>query len=278
MFTVAAPDGLRLALHDYGGCGEPVLLLHGITANGRSMEQFARALLPRRVFALDFRGRGDSERPSRGADLAEHAQDARAALSEIRTETGADPDVLGHSMGALVALLLAADPEAPLRRAVLVDAAGDVPLQDLEAIRPSLQRLEQEVEGADPYIAAMRAVPHLQPWNDACEAFARWDLELTPAGRARSRVRAGQIMEEIARNQEIRLTPYQSRVERPVLILRAPEPVYPGGRPVFSRASALAAHAAIAGSLLIEVPGTHHYSIGLQEQPIVAEAVRRFLG
>lgn len=276
--TITAGDGLPLALHDFGGTGRGVLLLHGITANARSMEHFARYLLPdHRVFALDFRGRGESGQPARGAGLTEHALDAEAALCHVRAVTGEDPDVVGHSMGGLVALIVAAQEAAPLRRAVLVDGAGDVEAVNLEAIKPSLARLEAELPSEEAYRAAFRAAPHLQPWNDAVEAFVRWDMRALPSGAVRSRISAGQILEEMERNAPIRLAPYQAQIRREVLILRAPEPVAAGLAPVFDREAGRRAHAAIRESLLIKVPWAHHYSIALQEQPVVAAALGQFL-
>ena len=71
------------------------------------------------LFALDLRGRGDSDKPDAPYGFTEHARDVAAAMRAM----GLGPSiVVGHSMGAFVATALAAqDPglvsgPVPLRR------------------------------------------------------------------------------------------------------------------------------------------------------------------
>ena len=62
---IAAGDGLRLHVRDYGGSDEraPLLCLHGLTRNARDFTAFAERYSPkRRVIVVEFRGRGLSDR------------------------------------------------------------------------------------------------------------------------------------------------------------------------------------------------------------------------
>lgn len=114
-------DGWTLALIRYRPVGEPsgppVLLCHGISANGRNMDldeghSLARFLAGRgrETFALSLRGNGESDRPDpeRGRPVLYSMdtyaeQDLPAALARVRELTGAPRvDYVGHSMGGLI--------------------------------------------------------------------------------------------------------------------------------------------------------------------------------
>ncbi len=270
-----APDGLPLALHDLGGQGEPALLLHGITANARALDAVADDLRDGlHLYALDFRGRGLSGSPAHGAAIPEHAWDAVAAIEALRGPV----HLIGHSLGALVALYLTAERPDLVARLVLIDGAGDVPPANLEAIGPSLRRLETEYEDVERYAEALRAAPHLQPWNGYVEAFLRLDLQTLPSGRVRSRIDPRHISEELLANAQLpTLRLSQERIARPALILRAAAPVAKGLPPVFDRTTCLEAHATIQGSLLVELQNLHHYAIGFQPSSLRRAALRDFL-
>src|SRR3989337_1015785 len=63
--TWTSRDGLKLYYRDYPGSDDrpPLLCLHGLTRNSRDFEDFAERYAGRfRVIAVDFRGRGMSER------------------------------------------------------------------------------------------------------------------------------------------------------------------------------------------------------------------------
>src|SRR3990170_2361525 len=63
--TWSSRDGLQLYYRDYPGSDDrpPLLCLHGLTRNSRDFEDFAERYAGRfRVIAVDFRGRGMSER------------------------------------------------------------------------------------------------------------------------------------------------------------------------------------------------------------------------
>jgi pimeloyl-ACP methyl ester carboxylesterase len=101
------------------GEGPPVVLVHGLCGSTRWWARNVEALsLRHRVIAVDLAGFGES----RGDFvLSEAAATLRSFLSGLGL---ARFDLIGHSMGGLVAAELAADFPDAVRKLVLVDAAG----------------------------------------------------------------------------------------------------------------------------------------------------------
>ena len=116
----SVPGDVRLAFGRVGEGPEPVLALHGITAQHRAFNAVARYLRhPDGIIALDLRGRGDSEKPSSGNyGLDEHARDVIRTLDYLGLERGV---LVGHSMGAFVALHAALSYPGRVRALVLLD-------------------------------------------------------------------------------------------------------------------------------------------------------------
>lgn len=142
-----AADGTRLAAAVRGpdaSADLPVLCLPGLTRNGRDFAPLAEALAgdgnrPRRVIAMDFRGRGLSA----WADPATYRVDVEAAdvvagLDALGISTAA---VVGTSRGGLVAMVMAATAGDRLGPVVLNDIGPVIELAGLLAIRDRMQVL-----------------------------------------------------------------------------------------------------------------------------------------
>lgn len=102
-----AGRGATLAVTEYDGDGPPLVLLHGIGSRGVSWWPVVDALAANvRLYALDLRGHGASDRPAAGYLFPDYAADLAAVVDGLDL---ARPAVLGHSLGGLVALTWAAD-------------------------------------------------------------------------------------------------------------------------------------------------------------------------
>lgn len=113
-------EDVTLSYLDSGGPGPVVVLLHGLAGSAQEMADTAAAISDGyRVLALDQRGHGHSTR--RPGDLSRRAYvDDVAAL--IDTVAGGSPvSVVGQSMGAHTALLLAAWHPRLVQRLVLLE-------------------------------------------------------------------------------------------------------------------------------------------------------------
>ncbi|NEA39200.1 alpha/beta fold hydrolase [Streptomyces sp. SID11385] len=123
--TVRA-NGLTLAYRETGPADAPPLLL--LPARGESSADWAPVLGPlaahRRVLALDPRGHGASEYPGTYSFplLRDDVRAFLAALSLTRV------DLVAHSLGGIIACLLAQEHPGLIRRLVLEDVPAPLPL------------------------------------------------------------------------------------------------------------------------------------------------------
>lgn len=105
------------------GQGRPLVLLHGLALGSIASWYFPIALPlaeERRVLLYDLRGHGDSSTPATGYDLATQANDLDVMLRHHMD--GEEPvDIVGHSLGAAIALHFALTRPERVRRLALVD-------------------------------------------------------------------------------------------------------------------------------------------------------------
>jgi pimeloyl-ACP methyl ester carboxylesterase len=113
-----------------------VLLLHGLGVGGAVWQAFARRLLPHlAAVAPDLRGHGQSDAPPDGYQPVDYASD----LAELLARDGGDAaPVVGHSLGALVAVALAEQWPELVAWLVLLD-----PPVDAERRNPDVPRVNE---------------------------------------------------------------------------------------------------------------------------------------
>jgi pimeloyl-ACP methyl ester carboxylesterase len=164
------PDTLRVPVDTTGlGCvrwrgpvGAPVAVaVHGITANAWSFGSVAEHLKGElSLVAVDLRGRGASSDAPQPFGIRSHADDVAAVIERL----GAAPAVIvGHSMGAHVALMCAERHPDAVAGLVLVD--GGPPL----AVDPAKTADEALDDLLGPAIARLRKV-----WPDRVTYHAMW--------------------------------------------------------------------------------------------------------
>jgi pimeloyl-ACP methyl ester carboxylesterase len=119
----------RVAYTEWGDKDEDRLAIcvHGLTRNGRDFDELARALQKeRRVACPDVVGRGRSDwlADKTQYTFITYCADMTALLARLR---GKSVDWVGTSMGGQVGMILAAQPNTPIRRLVLNDIGPFVP-------------------------------------------------------------------------------------------------------------------------------------------------------
>ena len=95
-------NGNSLHYRDWGGSGQPVVLVHGLASNCRIWDLVAPILSQQfRVIALDQRGHGRSFKPDEGYDFATVVSDLDGVIDDLELT---HPIIVGHSWGGDVAL------------------------------------------------------------------------------------------------------------------------------------------------------------------------------
>ena len=119
-------QGIKINYYE-AGQGPPVILLHGFGACTYTWRYLAPELAKdHRVFALDLKGYGLSDKPDDGKYAVSDQADMVAKF--IRTRDLHDLVVIGHSMGGGVTLMtyfqVREDSPARIKKLVLIDSAG----------------------------------------------------------------------------------------------------------------------------------------------------------
>ncbi|HTT48443.1 MAG TPA: alpha/beta hydrolase [Pseudolabrys sp.] len=147
---ISAPDGLRLHARCYGRRSAPalpVVCLPGLARTEADFETLAEALAgdasrPRRVIALDYRGRGRSEYDKEPANYNFQVELADV-LAVIAALDAARAVFVGTSRGGILAMLLAAIRPAAIAGVVLNDIGPVIEPKGLIRIKGYVGKLPQ---------------------------------------------------------------------------------------------------------------------------------------
>lgn len=265
--------GGTLRVLSWGAGPRPVIAVHGITASAVCWRAVARALPEDwTLYAIDLRGRGHSAALPGPYGLDQHGADLRDAVLGLGLGR---PVLVGHSLGAYIALLAAdAHPEA-FGRLVLVDGGLPLPVPadaDLDALLaaslgPALARLSETFPTPEAYIQFWQAHPAFaKSWTADAEQYVRYDLTGEP-GALRSRVVPESVhgdSRDLLLSGE-RIAAALGRLDSPTPLLRAPAGMF--GQPPGMIPDELAAYwqAKVAALTVQTVPGTNHYTILLDQ-------------
>ncbi|MGA8248803.1 MAG: alpha/beta fold hydrolase [Nocardioides sp.] len=172
--------GGSLRVQSWPGAGPPVLAVHGITSSSMSWPLLAQEL-DQPLFAPDLRGRGRSNRLPGPYGMGVHADDCAAVIRAVCDEPVV---VVGHSMGAFVAAVLAARAPELVRAVVLVDGGLPFPAVDEQAVLAGLEPIKQRLLASytrEEYRNWFRHHPAFaSDWTPEVEAYADYDLPDDP--------------------------------------------------------------------------------------------------
>ncbi|UNK69488.1 alpha/beta hydrolase [Microbacterium sp. H1-D42] len=185
--TVSVPvagGALRVGVWEpLGESTQTVLAIHGVTASHLAWPLVVEQLPDMRIIAPDLRGRGASNAVQGPAGMTAHADDLAAVLDAL---DAAAVTVLGHSMGAFVAVVFAYRHPTRVQHLVLVDGglpldvpAGIDPAQLVPLILgPVAERLSRRWPDARAYTEEFwRGHPaFVEDWSDELDAYIAYDL------------------------------------------------------------------------------------------------------
>ena len=179
-------NGIRLHYTRTGGLQgsrkSPLVLAHGVTDDGLCWSPLAAALADRYdVIMVDARGHGYSDAPLEGYGPLEQADDLAGLIRELDLN---HPFILGHSMGAMTTLVLAArHPQLPCAVALedpppWWDSASQPPYTAdwQDQIRTWITRLQQQPRQVLIDMQRVEAprwpAAELEPWADSKLRFS----------------------------------------------------------------------------------------------------------
>jgi pimeloyl-ACP methyl ester carboxylesterase len=209
-----------------GGTGKrPAICVHGLTRNARDFDRLAAALsTDRHVVCPDVVGRGQSDWLTDPAayGYAQYCADMAVLIARLGRD---EVDWVGTSMGGLIGMTLAAQPNSPIRRLVLNDVGPFIPAQALRRLGSYVgqDRRFDDLAGLEAYLRQTHATfgalddaawRHLAVHGHRRLPDGRWGLAYDPAiGRGFA---AATVM-------DIDLSALWQKVQCPVLVLRGTE-------------------------------------------------------
>jgi lipase len=281
--------GGTLALFRLGtgpGTAEPVVAVHGITANSHAWLAVDRALEGRAaLLAVDLRGRGASSALPGPYGMEAYARDLLAVLDACGLERAV---LVGHSLGAYAVARFAADHPERVRAAVLVDGGLTSPeIENVDPepflaafLGPALARLEVTFADRESYHDWWRAHPAFAQADVAdADLFAYADHDL---GGSMPELRSTVAKEAVRADAHelFEMGKPAHRLAVPVEMLRAPRGLQNEPAPMIAAELAAAwANEAPAQRRVTEVPDVNHYTVvmGRSGARAVAQAIVRAL-
>ncbi|MFF2847636.1 alpha/beta fold hydrolase [Streptomyces sp. NPDC058001] len=122
MAYVEVGDGVSLFVQESGTGGRPVVLVPGVGLDHRVWARQTEALAEQhRVFRVDQRGHGSSDKPTDGYEVERLAQDLLTVLHRLEVT---DCALVGWSFGGQVAFRAAAEAPGRVARLALVGSNG----------------------------------------------------------------------------------------------------------------------------------------------------------
>jgi pimeloyl-ACP methyl ester carboxylesterase len=271
------PGEVELAIWRSGSTAEPIVCLHGITAQHRAFNALARALAPSgSLVGVDLRGRGDSQKPDTGCyGLEAHASDVIRVLDHLGLE---DAVICGHSMGGFVALETALSHPDRVRAIVLLDSGWprvEAPPEEMseeqreeaaaieEGLERAFRRLDMTFESPEAYLDFWFPGRGLTPDDlppDLADYYL-YDLEEVEGGYRPKASRAAAEEDSSSVSSEAPSLEKLRGVRCLVALVRASQGFFPGSDPLVSDDTRDAMAGALDLRSDIVVEGATHYTM-----------------
>ncbi len=273
-------DDVTLRWVQWGVQGQPIICVHGITANAFFFQALADDLAKNyQVFAYDLRGRGDSDKPEDGYSVPIHAADLAALIDELGLER---PIIIGHSLGALIALYFAAHYPDKLSKLVLLDAGTPLPwstpAEQPAWLTTAIDRLGTPVSSFQEYIRRLKAAPFLGPyWNDYMNIYYDHDVLHENDGSVIAKCYKAGVLEEAEHFDEAKPEQQWAHIAVPTLLLRAGQGLFTQNDQLVPEQAAEEAQRSIRNCQYANFPKLNHYTIVFLAEQGPLRRIRAFL-
>jgi len=193
---------------------------------------------------------------------------------EAATKMGFDAiDLIGHSMGAYVAMQAAQLAAARIRRLVLIDAVGAPEPAVVPPILAAVQRLDVVYPDAEAYCRRIRDHGAAVPWNELWREHYLCELE-TVGGGVRPRTSKAAVLEDAVYGARQNAASFWTALTMPTLLVRAAQPLLPRTGFVVGERLRDDFLAAVPAAQVVEVDANHY---GVMAHRDALRAIAAFL-
>ncbi len=213
----------RIAYAEWGTQTQnpPVICAHGLTRNGRDFDRLAARLQSAaQVFCPDMPGRGKSDWLKDPAlySYPHYCADMTALIARTGAAT---VDWVGTSMGGLIGMLLAAQPNTPIRRLVINDVGPFIPKAALQRIGEYVGLVPEflDAKGVEEYLRKIYASFGITRDEDWRELTANSTRKL-PNGMLALGHDPAIAKNFLGLDKDVDIWEFYDRITCPVLLLR----------------------------------------------------------
>lgn len=217
----------RLHYTDWGDPLSPrvVICVHGLTRQCRDFDALAAALQnDLRVVSISIAGRGKSDWLPNADDYSypQYMADMTALMARVTAAGAGDISWVGTSMGGMLGMLLAAQPNTPIRRLVLNDIGAVIPKESMARIGAYVSKILrfQSLQETEAWLRVTLAPfgpltdaqwRHLTVHNSKQHDDGSWSMNYDPAIA---------LPFQKAQSRDIELWNYYDAIRCPTLLLR----------------------------------------------------------
>lgn len=256
--------------------GQPTLALHGWLDNAASFDKLAPLLKNTYLVAIDFPGHGLSSHKPQACPI--HLVDMVIDSILVANHLGWDKfALLGHSLGACIASLIAGVIPEQIDYSILIDALGplskpaEVAPKQLGAYIEQMKRIPFKsapvYASAEEALLARLKVNTMHPDSGAC--IVKRGLKQLPNQQFTWRTDPRLLMPLPSSLMEEQVLAFLDNISSPVCLIR-PHNGYP-----FPEELMRGRLNAVRGAQLMNIPGEHH--VHLDDPKGVAECIHGFL-
>ena len=256
------------------------LLVHGLTGRADAFRALVEelesgGLTGWRLLAVDLRGRGDTGRVEGPAGIPVHTADLVALINREGMDKVA---FIGHSLGAMIGVYLAANHPDIVSRLVLIDGGSDVTEEIDALLEPVVERIERTYPSREAYVEYLKSLPVFEGhWDERLERYFSGDVRLED-GVWRHHADLETVRHDREKMHGLPLSELWIRVGCPTLVLLSTVGLAgPDEGFILPPQDARRMRETIPDCALVEVEDTNHYDILYSAPKTTVAEIRGFL-
>jgi pimeloyl-ACP methyl ester carboxylesterase len=262
------------------GAQNTAMLIHGLTGRAEAFRALVEelesdGLAGWRFLAVDLRGRGETGKVGGPAGIEVHTADLITLMEREELDEVA---YVGHSMGAMIGVNLAAHHPDRVSGLVLVDGGSDVTDEVDALLSPVVERLQQTYPSPQAYVEHLKNLPIFEGrWDESLERYFAGDVRPADGGW-RHHADLETVTDDREKMYGFPLSELWPRVGCPTLVLLStvglagPEEGF-----ILPPRDARRMQETIPDCTLVEVDDTNHYDILYSAPETTVEAIKGFL-